>query len=158
MRRAFPLLLGLLPVLVLLDLGALYLGRALSLGAHALLWSALTVAATLSARPHGRRAPLAGLALFALTGLLLGDAFATSRQFYRAVGAVRPGMSRAEVADTLSRSAELSDDIFLRSGREDTESWYADPWFAVCDVVYGNDERVVDVSRFAFDSPFQNGW
>ena len=78
----------------------------------------------------------------------------SSKQFYRAAATLETGLPRAEVALRLSRCTHLTDDVLLRSHAEDRESWYSDPWFAVCDVVYDSRERVAQVSTFAFDSPF----
>ena len=156
-RRAFPLLLGLLPVLAFADSLVLLVGFTLPTGPYVALWMALAGLAAWSAIPHGRWAPLAGALAFALAGVTLFLApWGTAKGFYRTVDRLEPGMTRGEVARVLSSCAGQSEDILLRS-HGDTEYWYSDPWFAVCDVLYDSNDRLVQSSTFAFDHPWDEG-
>ena len=151
-RRLFPLLLGLLPVLVLADVAGVHLARVLSLPAHAAVWGALALATGLAARAYGRRAALAGAAGYALVGaLLVAVPHREAKAFYRAVDRIRPGMDRAEVARCLSDRAGPDD--WIGPFDSDREVWWSRPFFASCDVRYDGAGRVAEVSTYAVDPP-----
>jgi hypothetical protein len=150
-QRLFPLLLGLLPVLVLADVfGAVVAGISLPAVTYGLAGTALALLAALAARPHGRRATIVGVATFALTGLLLAHwPYGELKELHRVASAVRVGMTRAEVTETLSPRLERSS-LWPDFG-PDFEAWYGDcsPGLRSCRVQYDTSGRVSRVeTRF----------
>jgi hypothetical protein len=154
-RRFFPLLLGLLPVLLLADaLATVVAGYALSVAGSMAVGLALALLAALAARPHGPRAMVAGFAAFALAGALLAYwPFGNLKRLHRAAASVQVGMTRAEVAGQLRSRLELSPDPFPYSAQE-LDLWYGDGAGLVeCRVAYDPSDRVARV-----ETRFETGW
>lgn len=154
-QRLFPLLLGLLPVLVLADLcGTVVYGFAPQTAGYVSAGLALAVLAALAGRPHGRSVMLVGGAAFALVGGLLAYWPHGLKSLHRAAGTLRVGMTHDEVAEALSPSLELCNRPWPDSG-SDFELWYGDcsPGLRECRIDYDPSGHVARVT-----TRFETGW
>ena len=150
-QRLFPLLLGLLPVLVLADLCATAVaGLVLPIPAHFTIVIALVWIVALAARPHGQKAMFAGAAMFALAGSLLAFwPLGNLKRLHRAAASVDVGMTRTQVAESLGSRLELGDP-FPWPNRGPIELWCGNGSGLVeCRVGYDASDRVASVqTRF----------
>ena len=156
-QRLFPLLLGLPPVLALMDmLGTVVLGVALPTAAYLALGLALASLAALAARPFGNGAMITGGAIFALAGALLAFLpYANLKRLHRAAASVDVGMTRADVAKNLGSRLELTDP-WPWPNPGPLELWCGDgPGLVECRVEYDPSDRVVKI-KTRFETPWSD--
>lgn len=152
MRGAFPLMLGCLPVLALLDtLRVAKLALPLTLVEHGLIWVGLALLTALVGRAHGHRESLVGAGLFLVVGAALPLApWGSWKRVERTLAALEVGAERARV-EQLLEGAGMRRVGDTWDASEDFEGW-ASPYVALpllgtpatisCRVAFGTDQRL----------------